>query len=100
MTAIAGMAEEARSHDVLAIAAVGTAGLRMASNRNAVLAMIAERSGVEVEVIPGEEESRLAFHAVRSGLPLPLGTRAVLDTGGGSTQLTFGHDGSVDERGA
>ena len=98
VTAVEGMVEEARSHDVLAIAAVGTAGLRMASNRDAVLATIAERTGVEVDVISGEEESRLAFQAVRSGLSTPRGTVAVLDTGGGSTQLTFGHDGSVDER--
>ena len=98
VTAVEGMVEEARSLDVLAIAAVGTAGLRMASNRDTVLAAIAERTGVEVEVIAGDEESRLAFQAVRAGLPTPRGTLAVLDTGGGSTQLTFGHDDSVDER--
>ena len=56
--AVRGMVDEARSLGVLAIAAVGTAGLRMASNRDAVLATIAERTGVEIEVIPGEEESR------------------------------------------
>ena len=69
----------------------------MASNRDTVLATIAERTGVEVEVIPGEEEA-----ASRLGRPLrahrTARTLAVLDTGGGSTQLTFGHDGSVDER--
>ena len=98
IAAIDGMAEEARSHDVLAIAAVGTAGLRMASNRDDVVTEIAHRTGVEIDVISGEEESRLAFQAVRAGLPTPHGTTAVLDTGGGSTQLTFGHDGSVDEQ--
>jgi exopolyphosphatase/guanosine-5'-triphosphate,3'-diphosphate pyrophosphatase len=98
VSAIAGMAEEARAHRVLAIAAVGTAGLRMASNGADVVDEIARRTGVEVEVIPGEEESRIAFLAVRTGLPSPRGTAAVLDTGGGSTQLTFGHDGSVDEQ--
>ena len=98
VAAIAGMAEEAREQRVLAIAAVGTAGLRMASNGPEVVAEIARRTGVEVEVIPGEEESRLAFLAVRAGLPTPRGTTAVLDTGGGSTQLTFGHDDAVDEQ--
>ena len=98
VTAVRGMADESRSLGVLAIAAVGTAGLRMASNRDAVLATIAERTGVEIEVIPGEEESRVAFQAVHSRLTTSRGTLAVLDTGGGSTQLTFGHDASVDER--
>jgi exopolyphosphatase/guanosine-5'-triphosphate,3'-diphosphate pyrophosphatase len=98
VAAIAGMAEEAREHGVLAIAAVGTAGLRMAANRDEVVAEIARRTGVEIDVIPGEEESRVAFLAVRAGLPTPHGTAAVLDTGGGSTQLTFGHDDTVDEQ--
>ena len=66
-----GMAEEARAHDVIALAAVGTAGLRMASNRDDVRAEVARRTGVEVEVIPGDEESRLAFLAVRAGLADP-----------------------------
>ena len=38
--AIAGMVAEAKRHDVIAIAAVGTAGLRMAANRDAALAAI------------------------------------------------------------
>jgi exopolyphosphatase/guanosine-5'-triphosphate,3'-diphosphate pyrophosphatase len=98
VAAIAGMAEEARATDVLAIAAVGTAGLRMASNGPEVVAEIERRTGVEIEVIPGEEESRIAFLAVRAALPTPPGTTAVLDTGGGSTQLTFGHDDAVDDQ--
>ena len=98
VAAVAGMAAEARAQRVLAIAAVGTAGLRMASNGPEVVAEIADRTGVEIEVIPGEEESRIAFLAVRAGLPTPHGTAAVLDTGGGSTQLTFGHDDAVDEQ--
>ena len=96
--AISDMADEAREHGVLAIAAVGTAGLRMASNGSEIVAEIARRTGVEIEVIPGEEESRIAFLAVRAGLPTPDGTAAVLDTGGGSTQLTFGHADAVDEQ--
>ena len=46
------MVDEAKRHGVRAIAAVGTAGLRIASNRNAVLATIESRTGVHIEVIP------------------------------------------------
>jgi exopolyphosphatase/guanosine-5'-triphosphate,3'-diphosphate pyrophosphatase len=70
----------------------------MASNREAVLAAIAARTGVEVAVLPGDEESRLAFMACVAGVTTGSGSLAVLDTGGGSTQLTFGHAGAVDER--
>jgi exopolyphosphatase/guanosine-5'-triphosphate,3'-diphosphate pyrophosphatase len=96
--AIAGMADEARRHGVRAIAAVGTAGLRIAANGNAVVAAIEARTGVHIEVISGEEESRLAYLAAVAGLGLKTGSLVVLDTGGGSSQFTFGHDSSVDER--
>ena len=96
--AIEAMAGEARADRVLAIAAVGTAGLRIATNRDAVLETIRRRSGVRVDVISGDEESRLAFLAARAGVGLAAGSVAVFDTGGGSTQLTFGHDDIVDER--
>ena len=48
--------------------------------------------------IPGEEESRLAYLAVKAGLGLAEGSLVVFDTGGGSTQFTFGHGDRVDER--
>ena len=96
--AIAGMVEEAKRNGVLATVAVGTAGLRMAANGKEVVAAIEARTGLRVEVISGEEEGRLAYLAARSGLGLATGSLVVFDTGGGSTQFTFGHDSSVDER--
>ena len=98
VAAIEGMVEEARRHEVLAIAAVGTAGLRMASNGAAVVESIAVQTGITIEVISGEEESRLAYLAVAMGLDLGHGRLVVFDTGGGSSQFTFGHAGQVDER--
>jgi exopolyphosphatase/guanosine-5'-triphosphate,3'-diphosphate pyrophosphatase len=96
--AIAVMVDEARRCGVLAIAAVGTAGLRIASNRDAVVAAIEARSGLHIEVISAEEEGRLAYVAARSGLGPIAGSLVVFDTGGGSTQFTFGQDTRVDER--
>ncbi len=96
--AIAGMAQEARRDGAREIAAVGTAGLRAATNSVEVLATIGERSGVTVEVISGDEEGRLAYLAVRSGLPAAEGSLVVFDTGGGSSQFTFGDGDQVLER--
>jgi exopolyphosphatase / guanosine-5'-triphosphate,3'-diphosphate pyrophosphatase len=95
---IARMAEEARSEDVMAVAAVGTAGMRMARNRDAVIARFRERAGIDVEVVSGEEESRLAYLAAKSGVGLADGSVAVFDSGGGSTQFTFGKGSEVEER--
>jgi exopolyphosphatase / guanosine-5'-triphosphate,3'-diphosphate pyrophosphatase len=96
--AIAEMAEEARRHRVRAFGTVGTAGLRIAGNRDEVVAAIRDRTGLTVEVIPGEEESRLAYLAVQDGLGVGEGTLVVFDTGGGSTEFTFGRGPRVEER--
>jgi exopolyphosphatase/guanosine-5'-triphosphate,3'-diphosphate pyrophosphatase len=97
LSAIAGMVEEARRHRVSATAAAGTAGLRIAQNRDDVVAVIQSRTGLTVEVIEGEEEGRLAYLAVRAELGVGEGALAVFDTGGGSTQFTFGQGERVDE---
>ena len=98
VAAIAGMVDEAKRHGVRAIAAVGTAGLRIASNGSHVVGAIQARTGIHVEVISGDEEGRLAFVAAKAGLGLNQGSLVVFDTGGGSSQFTFGHDAVVDER--
>ena len=97
LAAIAGMVEEANRHGVRATAAAGTAGLRIARNRDDVVAVIQSRTGIAVEVIEGVEEGRLAYLAVRAELGVGEGSLAVFDTGGGSTQFTFGQGERVDE---
>jgi exopolyphosphatase/guanosine-5'-triphosphate,3'-diphosphate pyrophosphatase len=98
IVAIHDMVDEARREGALAIAPVGTAGLRIARNSADVLAMIRRRTGVDVDVISGEDESRLAYLAAQSGLGVAKGTVVVFDTGGGSSQFTFGEGARVDER--
>jgi exopolyphosphatase/guanosine-5'-triphosphate,3'-diphosphate pyrophosphatase len=98
VNAIHAMVDEAERDGARAIAAVGTAGLRMARNGDDVLASIRERTGIGVEVISGDVEARLAYLAARAGLDLAEGSLVVFDTGGGSTQFTFGQGSQVDER--
>ena len=98
IAAIADMAEEARRDGAEEIAAVGTAGLRIANNSAEFVAAVKERCGVAIEVISGEEEGRLAYLAATSGLKLGQGPLAVFDTGGGSSQFTFGRGKEVDEQ--
>jgi exopolyphosphatase/guanosine-5'-triphosphate,3'-diphosphate pyrophosphatase len=95
--AIAGMADEAKQLGVQDIVAVGTAGLRMASNADDVVVAVRERCGVDLQVISGEEEARLAVRAATVGLPV-AGSLVVFDTGGGSSQFTFGHGTAVEEQ--
>jgi len=96
--AIAELAEEARRAGAEEIAVVGTAGLRQAVNSDEFLDAVRERAGVLVEVIAGDEEARLSFLAAADALHLGTGRLGVFETGGGSSQFTFGEDGRVQER--
>jgi exopolyphosphatase/guanosine-5'-triphosphate,3'-diphosphate pyrophosphatase len=98
VAAIAGMAGEARREGAVELAAVGTMGVRTARNSAEFIDAVARRCDVRIEVIPGEEEARLAYLAVESGLGLGAGSMVVFDTGGGSTQFTFGRSGEVTEQ--
>ena len=98
IAAIASMADEARRNGVEAIAAAGTAGLRTASNGAALVAAVREQAGVEIEVISGDDEARLAYVAAKSSLGLGAGSICVFDSGGGSTQFTFGQGDRVDDQ--
>ena len=96
--AIAGMADEARAHKAEAIAAVGTAGLRAAANTAEFVDAVHARCGVRVEVISGDEEARLSYLAATAGTGPVDGSLVVFETGGGSTQFTFGQGDRVDEQ--
>ncbi|MDA0181354.1 hypothetical protein OJ997_13695 [Solirubrobacter phytolaccae] len=96
--AITELAEAARALGATEIAAVGTAGLRLAPNTSELMASVHAASGVIVEVIPGEEEARLAFLAATEGLGLGRQSLVVFDTGGGSSQFTIGAGGHVAEQ--
>src|SRR5690348_1663195 len=96
--AVAEMVEEARRLGVDDVAAAGTAGLRIAPNRVEFLDAVHERTGVRVEVVPGEEEARLAYIATKAALGLRDEAVVDFDTGGGSSQFTFGHGDRVVEQ--
>jgi exopolyphosphatase / guanosine-5'-triphosphate,3'-diphosphate pyrophosphatase len=96
--AIVGMVEEARAAGAAEVAAVATAGMRQAGNSAELVEAVRERSGVGIEIISGEEEARLAYLAATSELDVGRGSLVVFDTGGGSSEFTFGRDGKVEER--
>jgi exopolyphosphatase / guanosine-5'-triphosphate,3'-diphosphate pyrophosphatase len=96
--AIAGMVDEARRDGVDDIVAVGTAGLRIARNSPDFVAAVRDHCGLDLEVISGEEEARLSYLAATSALELGEGSLVVFETGGGSSQFTFGKGERVDER--
>ncbi len=82
-------AAAARCTDLLAFA---TSALRDATNSAAVLARVRDEAGVALQVLPGEDEARYTFLAVRRWYGWSAGRLLVLDIGGGSLELAAGRD--------
>jgi exopolyphosphatase/guanosine-5'-triphosphate,3'-diphosphate pyrophosphatase len=73
------------------IRTVATAAIRSAANRDEFVEIVSERGGVEVSILDGEEEARLAFIGATRTLGQDLdGTVGVVDVGGGSTEIAIG----------
>src|SRR5829696_458515 len=74
-----------------AVRVVATAAIRAAANAAEFTAAMRDGGGVEVEVLDGPEEARLAFLGATRTLGEPLeGSVGVVDVGGGSTELAIG----------
>jgi exopolyphosphatase / guanosine-5'-triphosphate,3'-diphosphate pyrophosphatase len=73
-----------------------TSAVRDASNSDEVLEHVKARTGVEIEVLPGEDEARLTFLAVRRWFGWSSGRLAVFDIGGGSLEIAVGSDEAPD----
>ncbi|MFJ6568581.1 Ppx/GppA family phosphatase [Streptomyces sp. NPDC091292] len=86
-------AEDKGVEDLLPFA---TSAVREASNADEVLARIAAETGVELQVLTGEEEARLTFLAARRWFGWSAGKLLVLDIGGGSLEIGYGMDEEPD----
>ncbi|MET7618502.1 Ppx/GppA phosphatase family protein [Streptomyces sp. NPDC005408] len=74
-----------------------TSAVRGASNADAVLTRVREETGVDLQVLTGEEEARLTFLAARRWFGWSAGKLLVLDIGGGSLEIAYGIDEEPDK---
>ena len=82
----------AEDFGVTEMMAFATSAIREASNGDAVLREVRERTGIELEVLSGDDEARLTFLAVRRWYGWSSGRLLVLDIGGGSLEIAVGAD--------
>lgn len=84
-------AEVARGYGAEEIVALATAAVREAENQDEFVQAVREAADLDVRVISGQEEARLIYLGVVSGIELPAGQNAlIMDIGGGSTELIVG----------
>jgi exopolyphosphatase / guanosine-5'-triphosphate,3'-diphosphate pyrophosphatase len=87
------IAEDKGVEEMLAFA---TSAVRDAANGDEVLASVRQGTGVEIRVLPGEEEARLTFLACRRWFGWSSGRVLMLDIGGGSLEIAAGLDEEPD----
>ncbi len=82
---------------VAAITGFATSAIRGAANGPEVIDEVERATGVRLELLSGEDESRLTFHAVRRWFGWSSGRLFVFDIGGGSLEIAAGADEEPDE---
>lgn len=87
------VAEDRGAEDLMAFA---TSAVREAANGPALLHRVRDETGVDLEVLSGEDEARLTFLAVRRWFGWSSGRLLVLDIGGGSLEMAAGIDETPD----
>lgn len=80
------MVSHARGLGAEHVRIAGTSALRDAGDSETFLDVVRTRTGLDVEVLDGQEEGRLAYLGATSHLP--AGDYVVCDVGGGSTELS------------
>jgi len=78
------------------IIAFATSAVRDAGNSAEVLDRVRVESGLDLEVLAGDDEARLTFLAVRRWFGWSAGRLLCLDIGGGSLELASGSDETPD----
>jgi exopolyphosphatase/guanosine-5'-triphosphate,3'-diphosphate pyrophosphatase len=85
----------ADDHKVEKIRAIATSAMREMTNGDLLIDRIARATGIEIEIISGEEEARLIHLAVAQAVNLKNKHALVIDIGGGSVEVTLSQNGNI-----
>jgi len=87
---VATFAQAARDLKASSIRVLGTSAAREATNASELISAIHTASGLDVEIISGEQEADLVFQGVTTDPALAAMPLLLLDVGGGSTEFILG----------
>jgi len=89
------LCQKAHESGITDIAAVGTMALRKAKNADVFIQNIKEQCHVSIQILSGDDEARLSYKAAMNTIPNISGSCLVFDSGGGSTEFTFGSGNTI-----
>lgn len=84
-------------YDVQAFRACATSAMRDAENGKKVMKRIFDKTGINLEIIPGSAEAQLLCNNLVENTESNVGNFAYVDVGGGSTEISLLHDGILAE---
>ncbi len=85
-----GLADMCAVYGTREVTAIATAAVRDADNGADFLRRVREKTGLVMTAVSGQEEARLIYLGVSSGLETTDRPRLFIDIGGGSTELIVG----------
>jgi len=83
-------------HSVDSVHAIATSAVRSASNGDEFIKNIADKTGIEVQLITGEQEAKLIYKGVKESIS-DEENYLILDIGGGSTEFILVVDNQIKE---
>lgn len=86
---------KADSQGVATLQVVATSAVRDSVNKQEFVDKVARETGLQVEIIPGEEEAQLTYWGAVADLKWPSGNILVFDLGGGSTEFIVGNENGI-----
>jgi len=86
----------AKSFNADDIVAVATSAVREAGNGQVFIERVRHEVGLSINLIAGKEEARRIYLGVISGMELKGKSHAIIDIGGGSTEIILGRGGPHD----
>ena len=75
--------------------ACATSAMRDAENGRNTMKKLYESTGINLEIINGREEARLLCNNIVENIGSAKGNYAYIDVGGGSTEISLLHDGTL-----
>jgi len=88
-------ADEIKEFDVKDVRAIATSALRNASNGQQFISEVAARTGINIEIINGEQEAGFIYQGVKLAGGMSGQTNLIMDIGGGSVEFILGDEYNI-----
>ncbi len=87
----------ADGYNVSCLRVIATCAVREAANGPAMVQRVHDEFGIDIEVVSAEDEARFAYRSVASAFDLREMNAAIVDVGGGSTEIVLCYDGVIEQ---